>query len=146
METVVLKKIFINILYVPMSMFIVWSGVNAEAVAALTFLLLVDMFTGVWKTVRIGAKPRSSRFANGILSKMVLLLIPISLAVAAKGVGVDIASLVSAVIGALILSELYSIIANIATIQTGKEQEEFDVLSLILRQIRKTINKILGDI
>ena len=58
------------------------------------------------------------------------------LAVAAKGIQLDISPLVYASIGVLILGEVYSIIGNIATITTGEEMPEFDALSLVLKKIR----------
>ncbi len=139
-------KIFgLNALYLPFVSVVHYLGLETEALALFCTLLVIDLITGVLKVLSLKQKPKSWRFANGLISKGVLLLIPLSIAVAAKAVHIDLGELIYLFISALILSELYSIIANIYTIHTGKEAEEFDVLSLLLKKIRTTINMMLGD-
>ena len=136
---------FLNVLYAPFVAMFIYLDLDKEAVVGLTILLLVDMVTGVWKTIALGQKPKSWRFANGLISKLVLLIVPFALAISAKAVHIDITIFIYATIDALILSELYSILANIYTIQTKKITEEFDVMSLILKRTRYFINTILKD-
>lgn len=138
-------KFIMNFLYLPFVSTLLYLGLNKEAIAGLAILLVIDMITGVAKEYRLGRKPQSRRFTNGIISKMVLLLIPFILAISAKAINIDIVSIVWVVINALVLSEAYSSIANIYTISTGKEVEEFDAMSLILRFIRERITNMLGD-
>jgi len=135
----------LNLVYAPFVALLLYLGLDAEAVVGLTVLLGLDMITGVWKTIALGKKPQSWRFANGLLSKLVLIIVPFSLALAAKAVHVDLTVFIWATIDALILSELYSILGNIYSIRTKQEAEEFDVMSLILKKIRQFINKVLDD-
>jgi len=139
-------KAIAAVLYLPFAFIIEYSKVDTVVVETLTVLIILDIVTGFMKTICVGGKPTSTRLANGIFSKLVLLLIPISVALAAKPFGMDLKFLVNGIMSALILSELYSIIANIYTINTKKEVEEFDVISLILKFIRNKINRILGDV
>jgi len=140
------KVLFINLFYVPFVGFLLWAGVDKEALLVFAILLAIDIVTGLGKAYRLGHKWKSVRLANGIISKCILILIPLVMALVAKGLHLDISTLVFIVIDALILSEAYSIIENIYVFRSGKDIEEFDVLSLILKQIRNTLNKVLGDI
>ncbi len=144
MESGFLLKFVLNFLYLPFVTMLVYLGLNKEAVFGLAVLLVIDMVTGVVKEFRLGRMPQSRRFTNGIVSKVVLVLIPFVLAIAAKAVSIDITVMIWVVINALILSEAYSSIANIYTISTGKEVEEFDAMSHILRFIRERLIVWLG--
>lgn len=145
MENGFLLKFILNFLYLPFVTMLVYLGLNKEAVVGLAVLLVIDMITGVAKEFKLGRMPRSRRFTNGIVSKVVLILIPFVLAITAKAVSIDIVVMIWVVINALILSETYSSIANIYTISTGREVEEFDAMSLILRFIRERLTVWLGD-
>jgi hypothetical protein len=144
-ETVAIKAYLMNIAYIPFVWVMQYLNLNGEVIALFAVMLGMDLVTGLGKTVAIGNKPESWRLANGIISKGVLLLIPLALAVAAKAVHMDITPLLYMVIDALILSELYSVIGNIYTIRTKKQIPEYDVLSKILKAIRNAIDKMLGD-
>ena len=116
-----------------------------ESIGMLTILIVVDIITGIvksgvlhgWRTIR------SSRLAAGTLSKMLLLLIPVTLAVAGKGVAIDMTSLAQGSITVLILSQLYSVIGNIHAVQTKSEKNEFDAVSFILRSIRELLERFM---
>ena len=145
MEATATVKIFMNFLYLPFVSTLMYLGLNQEAIVGLAVLLTIDMVTGVAKEYKLGRVPQSRRFTNGIISKAVLILIPFIMAISGKAVNIDLTVIVYVVINALILSEAYSSIANIYTISTGKEVEEFDAMSLILKFIRGRINNMLGD-
>jgi len=145
MEGSLFGKIFINLLYLPFVSMMIYLKMDREVIMLFSILLLLDMITGVGKTIKIGEKPKSWRFANGLISKMVLIIIPFALALTAKALKIDIHLLVWVVLDSLILSEAYSILGNIYTIRTGKQTEEYDVVSLILRKIRTLLNRLLGD-
>lgn len=140
-----IKIFFANIFYFPVIYVLEYLNLKEETIALFSALIVIDMVTGVWKVLSLGEKPKSWRFANGLLSKAILLLVPLSVAIAAKAIEIDLSQLVRLFIYALVLSELYSIIANIYSIRTKKEAEEFDVLSLLLRYIRNALNRALQD-
>ena len=138
-------KFFLNVLYIPFITFMHYLNISHITIALFTLLLVIDMLTGIAKSIKLGIKPTSKRFSSGVLSKFTLLLIPIIISIGAKAVSIDLSILVTTTINALILNEVYSSIANIYTIQTGKVAEEFDVLSKLLKVIRNFINRMLDD-
>lgn len=144
-ENLTALKYYALMLYAPFLAIANYTGLDAIAIECLTILVLIDIVTGISKTICIGKKPTSTRLANGIFSKLILLLIPVCVAIAVKGLGLDFSSLIDTTLIVLILSELYSIIANIYTIRTKKQVEEFDAISIILRVIRTKVNRFLGD-
>lgn len=144
-QHVTLKMVWLNLIYVPWITLLQYLSLNTEVIAIFAGLLGLDIITGWLKVLSLGIKPRSWRLANGIISKVVLITIPIVMALGAKAIHVDISGLFYIVIDALILSEVYSILGNIYTINTKKHAEEFDVLSKILKLIRNTLNNLLKD-
>ena len=144
-QNVTLKIAAINFLYIPFISLLQYLNLDGEVIAIFSVLLVLDIVTGWFKVLSLGMKPRSWRLANGIISKVVMIIIPLVMALGAKAIHVDITGLFYIVIDALILSEVYSILGNIYTINTKKHVEEFDVLSKILKLIRNTLNKMLKD-
>jgi len=144
-HSVMLKMMLLNVMYIPFITLMQYLEIDAEVVLIFAVLLIVDIITGWFKVLSLGNKPKSWRLANGIISKLVLLFIPIVVALGAKAIHVDLSWLFYVVLDALILSEVYSIIGNIYTINTKKVAEEYDVLSKILKLIRNTLNKLLKD-
>jgi len=144
-QSLTLKMMYMNLLYLPFIALMQYLKLDTEVLAIFSGLLIIDIITGWFKVISLGMKPRSWRLANGIISKVVLITIPLVMALGAKAVHVDITWLFYVVVDALILSEVYSILGNIYTINTKKHVEEFDVLSKILKLIRNTLNKILKD-
>lgn len=140
-----IKEAILNFLYIPFIAFLNFIKLDATVVALYALLLAIDIFTGVLKAIKLGNKPTSKSFLIGIMAKLTFLLIPITIAVAAKGIGLDLTSFVTTVIAALMLNEVYSTIANIYTINTGIPAAEFDVLSKLLKFIRDFIERILND-
>jgi hypothetical protein len=138
-------KEILNFLYIPFIALMHFIAIDKMTFTIYAGLLAIDLLTGVGKVIRLGHKPTSKRFLIGIMAKLTFLLVPIIVALGAKGIGLDLTSLVNTVIYALILNEVYSSIANIYTIQTGIEAEEFDVLSKILKVLRDLIERILND-
>jgi len=119
--------------------------ISQEAIFILTILMLVDTFTGIIKTIALKKKPTSSRLSLGILSKVTLMLIPFCLALAGKGIGLELITVALGTINVLILSETYSIISNIYVIRTRKDVKEYDVISLLLNKLRKILEKLMVD-
>lgn len=119
-------------------------GVSYDAYAAFAVLMLLDVITGVlasaqtmgWRSVT------SKRLSFGLISKLLLLLIPLSIALAGRSAGVDMSSIIASSFFILTVSELYSVIGNIYAVKTGRRVPEFDAISVILGHIRNLINRI----
>ena len=119
---------------------LVYTGLPAEPAAILAVLMCVDFVAGISKSRVTGIPVTSHRIKVGTISKCGVLTVPLVMALTAKGLGVDFNWIISWSISVLILSESYSIIANIYTIRTGKIAPEWDAISLILSKIRSAVD------
>jgi hypothetical protein len=116
-------------------------GVKYDAAVAFGSLMMMDVITGVIASVSCcGWRAITSRkLIFGVLSKLFLLFIPLSVALAAIITGNDMRFIVSSSISILTLGEAYSIIGNVYTIKSGKRVLEFDAVSLILSKVREML-------
>ena len=117
-----------------------YTGLPAEPVAILTVLMCVDFVSGVSRARVIGEPVTSHKIKVGTISKCGVMTVPLVMALTAKGLGADFTWLVQWTISVFILSETYSIIANVYTIKTGKIAPEWDAISLILSKIRSAVD------
>lgn len=122
-------------------------GINHESILVLAAVILLDIITGVLRaaTVEGWRAITSSKFSAGVLAKLLLILIPITLALAGRGVGLDLALLAQGAISVLILSQVYSIIGNIHAIQTKGDKSEFDAVAVIMRWLRDLLEKSISN-
>lgn len=74
-----------------------------------------------------------------MVSKLSLLLIPMILALIAKGLNLDFSLFVIAAMNVLIVSEGISCITNILSIKTRKQIDNNDYVTLLLHSIRKLL-------
>lgn len=119
-----------------------YTGLPAEPVAILTVLVAVDFISGISRAHALGEPVTSHRMGVGMLTKCGVLTVPLVMALAANGLGADFNWLVSWTVSVFILSETYSIIANIYAIKTGVVMPEFDAVSAILKKVRSLIDVI----
>lgn len=141
MENITIKTL-LNLLYLPAFIF----GIEIEAVMILTILIVIDTITGVVKAIVLTKiKPSSAKFSRGILSKLLLLLIPFVITITGQGAGLNLIWLATGSIAMLCLSEAYSIIGNIGAVILKKEILEFDALEFVLKKINKQLAKIITD-
>lgn len=122
-------------------------GMSPDSFAILGILMLVDTITGVLRVGRTRGwrAVQSSKLSAGILSKAVVITVPVLIAWAGKGAGIDLTQIAEATLSVLILAELYSTLGNIYGIHTGKEVKEFDAVAFILQRVRDLIEKVLKD-
>jgi toxin secretion/phage lysis holin len=122
-------------------------GITPISLVILTCLIITDVATGILKSAAIHGwvSIRSSVFQRGIIAKCLLIVAPLSLAVAGKGIGFSTSVLAQSVLNLLILSETYSIFGNINAVRTGEEKAEFDAVAFVLSKVRETLKKIIID-
>ena len=136
-------EILKNLSYIPA----IFLGLSTESYAILGALMIVDTITGViragvvhgWRSVN------SHNLSFGILSKMCLILIPLIVALAGRGSGVDLTIVAKGALSMLVLSETYSILGNMQSIRTRKDIAEFDAVNFVLAGLRHTIEKFFVD-
>lgn len=119
---------------------LMYTGLPAEPAAILAVLMCIDFVAGVSRARTLGEPVTSHRIKVGTISKCGVMTVPLVMALTAKGLGVDFNWIVGWTISVLILSESYSIIANVYTIRTGKIAPEWDAISLILSKIRSAVD------
>ena len=121
-------------------------GLSIENYSILIILLVVDIITGIWRSavLHTGDSITSRKAINGIMSKFLFLLIPVTLAVMGKGLGLDLVGLARMALGLLMFFTGYSIISNIHSIHTGKRTKEFDVVRIILMQLENFLGRLEG--
>jgi phage-related holin len=122
-------------------------NLSPESAAVLGILITTDVVTGVLKsgTVNGWKSIRSSIMERGLVAKCLLIVAPITLAVAGKGIGVDLSTLAQTVVSLLILSEAYSIIGNIYAVRTGKITNEFDAVAYVLEGLKTLLKKVIVE-
>jgi phage-related holin len=115
-------------------------NVDIDVVNVIMWLMLIDTISGVIKAVAVDKiKFTFEKFYLGIMSKFVLLLIPITLALMALGIGYDFTWAVEATLRLIILSEGISFFTNIVSIREQKVYENRDYLGIILHWVRKNL-------
>jgi len=121
-------------------------NVDIDVVNVIMWLMIIDTISGVIKAIAVDKiKFTFKKFYLGIMSKFVLLLIPITLALMALGIGYDFTWAVEAVIRLIILSEGISFFTNIVSIREKKVYENRDYLSIILNWVRGELISIFDS-
>lgn len=119
-------------------------GIKYDAVVAFSFLMVIDVITGVLASASIDGwrSITSKRLSFGVISKLLLLFIPVSIALAGKVVGEDFSVLVRSSVSILAVAESYSIIGSIYAVKHGQRVPEFDAISVILKKIRDLLHTL----
>lgn len=133
-----------NIIALIVSFIITYLNLNVELILVLTTLIFIDYITGIYRAYTLCENVTSHRMKYGILSKLVLILIPITLSLMAKGVGLDFHIIVNLGLSLLIISEGYSVIGNIYTSRTGENLPELDIIKILAGKILEYIYRVLG--
>lgn len=123
-------------------------GISAEMALVLAILLVIDTLTGSIRAMVIDHRNFSSSvLSRGVLSKLMLVLLPLTVALVAKGVGIDLSWLVSMTMGIIIVSEGYSIVANIGQIYKKDDKgSESDAVSFVISKILAVFRAILDTL
>jgi phage-related holin len=133
-------EIFKNLMYFPAFLL----GMSMHSFSILFVFILLDMITGVWRVgITTGWHAITSRaFINGLASKLLFIFIPLVIAYMGKGINLDLTAFAGGALSLLIVGQAYSIVGNIYTIRSGKKVAEFDVVRIILGQIRNFLDRI----
>lgn len=121
---------------------LMYTGLPAEPAAILAVLMCVDFAAGISRAHALGEPVTSHRMKVGAITKCGVLTVPLVMALTAKGLGSDFTWLVQWTVSVFILSETYSIVANIYAAKTGVIMPEFDAVSAVLKKVRSLIDVI----
>lgn len=128
-----------NIVLVGLAWVMSYTGLPVEPAAILAVLMCIDFFVGIGKSHAIGVPVTSRRMKVGAVTKCSILIIPLVLALTAKALGAEFQWLIGWAVSVFVLSETYSIVANIYTMRTGEEAPEWDVVALVMKKIRSML-------
>ena len=130
-ETVTGTTLLKNSAYIPAFLL----GLSVEALTILAVFMVLDTFLGIARSITLhGSNTFTSRvLTHGLISKLLILFIPIILVWTGRGVGFDFHSIASGTISVLVLSEAYSIFGHIQSIRTREDVKEFDAVSMVLK-------------
>lgn len=112
-----------------------FTGYPMEPGTYLALAMMLDTAAGVALSIRKTRDFSSSRLAEGIIGKLLILAIPLGISIMVKTLGKDFEYLLTAAITALIISEVYSFISNVHCYHKGQKLPEIDGISAIGRMI-----------
>lgn len=121
---------------------LMYTGLPAEPAGILAVLMCVDFVAGISRAHALGEPVTSHRMKVGAVTKCGVMTVPLVMALTAKGLGSDFTWLVQWTVSVFILSEAYSIVANIYAARTGVIMPEFDAVSAVLKKVRSLIDVI----
>ncbi|WP_291152189.1 phage holin family protein [Flavobacterium sp. UBA7680] len=124
----------------------IYLEMDTGIVKVLFYLMIMDTFLGVIKTIVLNNHFSFKKLAVGFVSKLAVLLVPTALALMSIGLNYNFKWFVTAVMDLLIVSDGISIISNIIAIKTKKEVENFDAMTLILKSIRNRLIQLFKRI
>lgn len=144
-EVSVMAKVWFNSCTVVLSAILVYLGLDSEVFSLFALLLLLDYISGIAKAKVLGVAITSNRMKYGLISKISLIIMPITLAIGAKAAGADFTHVLAVSMNILIVSEVYSVIGNVYAIRTREELPEYDVVASLGKKIRTVLIRAEGD-
>lgn len=129
----------------------VFLGINTDVVMILFWLMLMDTVCGVMKAVRLPELKFSFRELRlGLLSKLLILFIPMSIALMGKGLSFNFKWFVTLVMDILIVEQGISIITNVLSIRQKKSIKNEDFMARLIHAVRSYLinlfNTLLGNL
>lgn len=141
-----IEKVLINAIVVAIGFLLSYSGLTKEIVLAYIMLLSLDYITGIIASYKVCDEITSNRMIRGLFYKISLLFVLFGLGFFAKMIMMDTEAKEIFFIPILIMlgaGELFSLVANVHCIKTGKRhKEEIVITDYILRFIKKIIDKL----
>jgi len=122
--------------------FFVYIDIDVELLKVLFCLILIDTFLGVVKVFVLEKDFSFKKLILGLVSKIAVLLIPMSLTLMGKGLNYDFKWFVTLVMDLLIVSDGISIFSNVIAIRTKNEVKNFDALTKLLKAVRCSLIKL----
>ncbi len=134
-----------NLGYIPA--FVIGLGLSPDSLSILACFMAFDTLLGICRSMLIhgGNSFRSRILAHGIISKLLVLFVPILLVYTGRGAGINFLPVATGTISILILAEAYSILGHIQSIRTREDVKEFDAISMILANVRAGVEKLLAS-
>ena len=133
----------LNLFLLPPASLVQFLEIDAKKLSILVVLMCIDMLTGTFKAYRTKENITSRRWIAGFLSKLVVLLVPFTIALMAKGVDFDVKWFIGFSLSIMVIAEAYSILGNIYTFKTGEAVAEIDAVSAIIKVLRNFLENMI---
>lgn len=135
------KTTILNFLYLPLTLMLNSTDINQLMI--LGWMIIFDFVTGLSKSYILNIAITKKKMLDGIILKTVIFIIPLVMALLAKGIGLDAKEYLFWVISILIVAEGYGILGNIISIKDRKQVEEKDIVNIILHHFRNLMLRFL---
>lgn len=122
----------------------VFLNIDTDVVKILMLLMAFDTGFGIWKSIIMKKEVKIKILLEGVVSKAMILLIPMVLALVSKGLGYDFKILPDTVLKILVVAEGFSIFTSWYVIRTKKEPESIDIITMLISSIRKGLMSIVS--
>lgn len=123
----------------------VFLNIDPDVVQTLIILMVFDSIFGIAKAPYLGNKFSFRILYFGLVSKMLIILIPMTLALVGKGLKTyDFTIMVDLTLKILLVSEGLSIITSMYEIKTRKKAENIDLVTMLLSSIRKGLFSLIN--
>ena len=133
----------LNLFLLPLASLVQFLEIDTKKLSILAILMCIDMLTGTFKAYRTKENITSRRWIAGFLSKLVVLLVPFTIALMAKGVDFDVKWFIGFSLSIMVIAEAYSILGNIYTFKTGEAVAEIDAVSAIIKVLRNFLENMI---
>lgn len=120
--------------------------IDANVVLILAYLMLADTVVGVIKAGRLGETINFKKLLWGMITKVSVLIVPMVLALVAKGLSFDFKWFVNAVLDILVVAEGFSVLTNIIAIKEKREIENSDIITRLLGVIRNGMMNVINGL
>lgn len=124
----------------------VYLGIGTDIVKVLFVLMMFDSFLGILKALRLKQKFSFEILGWGIVGKLCLLLIPMTVALIAKALNLDFKIFLVSIFWILIVNEGISCITNIISIRIKQQIKNDDYVTKLLFIIKDIFKAIIGKI
>lgn len=119
-------------------------NIDTDVVKILLCLMLFDTVLGLAKSIRLNIRVSLKILIFGVVTKALVLLIPMTLALMGKALKMgDFTPLVDVVLRVVVVAEGISIFTNFYSIRIRKPVENVDVITMLLSSIRKGLLRLV---
>lgn len=134
-----------NTVVATLAYIMMYTGMAVEPAVILAILMFIDFISGITKAWAVGEEISSAKMKAGAAGKLLLLMIPLVLSLAAKGMGVQWTWIIAWCVNVMILSEAYSFISNVYAIKTKQSLPEWDVVAMIGGRIKQILESLVSS-
>ena len=124
-----------------------WFWISEMVILIYAILLLLDFLFGVLDAYMLNRKTVTSDTAlKGLIRKMIRLSLPFLVVLIFRGAGLEDTKLITdSILSILVLTEWYSIIGHIMSIDHWKQLPEIDAFEMLCKWLAKILKKWIDE-